>query len=130
MRLRAEGVGASGPMMARRLASLSSGTPSSVSPTPRAWRPPQLRHSIHAHEQRVDDELPAPHPHRSDLAAADPLRHRGDRHSRYFTDDAYAAAAEPKEIHVVPGAGHVDLYDKSDLIPFDKFVEFFTTNLD
>ncbi|MFI2207468.1 hypothetical protein ACH47Z_43815 [Streptomyces sp. NPDC020192] len=38
-------------------------------------------------------------------------------------------AAEPKELHVVHGAGHVDLYDKTDLIPFDKLDEFFTKNL-
>ncbi|WP_206797495.1 alpha/beta hydrolase [Amycolatopsis sp. MtRt-6] len=50
-------------------------------------------------------------------------------HSRYFGEDAYEAAAEPKELHVVPGAGHVDLYDKTDLIPFDKLDEFFSKNL-
>lgn len=50
-------------------------------------------------------------------------------HSRYFTEDAYKQAAEPKELHVVPGAGHVDLYDKTSLIPFGKLEEFFTKNL-
>lgn len=50
-------------------------------------------------------------------------------HSRYFTEDAYAMTAEPKELYIVPGAGHVDLYDKTDLIPFDKLTEFFTQNL-
>jgi uncharacterized protein len=49
--------------------------------------------------------------------------------SRYFSDDAYELASEPKELHVVPNAGHVDLYDKTDLIPFDKLEEFFTENL-
>lgn len=49
--------------------------------------------------------------------------------SRFFSEDAYANAAEPKELHVVPGADHVDLYDKTDLIPFDKLEEFFTKNL-
>jgi uncharacterized protein len=34
-------------------------------------------------------------------------------HSRYFSEDAYEAAAEPKELYVVPGAGHVDLYDNT-----------------
>ena len=29
----------------------------------------------------------------------------------------------------VKGAGHVDLYDRVDLIPFDKLVSFFTDNL-
>jgi uncharacterized protein len=50
-------------------------------------------------------------------------------HSRYFSEDAYELAAEPKELHIVPGAGHVDLYDRTDLIPFDKLAEFFTKNL-
>ena len=50
-------------------------------------------------------------------------------HSRYFTEDAYALATEPKELYIIPGAGHVDLYDKTDLIPFDKLTEFFTQNL-
>src|SRR6266511_2762352 len=50
-------------------------------------------------------------------------------HSRYFSEDAYEAAADPKELLVVPNADHVDLYDKTDLIPFDKLEEFFTENL-
>lgn len=50
-------------------------------------------------------------------------------HSRYFSEDAYKLAAEPKELYIVPGAGHVDLYDRMDLIPFDKLTTFFTTNL-
>jgi fermentation-respiration switch protein FrsA (DUF1100 family) len=45
-------------------------------------------------------------------------------HSRYFSEDAYELAAEPKELYAVPNAGHVDLYDKTDLIPFDKLEEF------
>jgi hypothetical protein len=64
-----------------------------------------------------------------DLAAAHPVRHRRARALRYFAEDAYELAAEPKELHVVPNAGHVDLYDKTDLIPFDKLEEFFTKNL-
>jgi fermentation-respiration switch protein FrsA (DUF1100 family) len=50
-------------------------------------------------------------------------------HSRYFSEDAYELAAEPKEFYAVPNAGHVDLYDKTDLIPFDKLEEFFAENL-
>lgn len=50
----------------------------------------------------------------------------GDRaHSREFSEDAYARAAEPKELVWVPGAGHVDLYDRVDVIPWAKFVGFF-----
>jgi fermentation-respiration switch protein FrsA (DUF1100 family) len=50
-------------------------------------------------------------------------------HSRYFSEDAYKAAAEPKELMIIPGAVHVDLYDKLDVIPFDKLTSFFNKNL-
>ncbi|OUO92846.1 alpha/beta hydrolase [Cloacibacillus sp. An23] len=46
-------------------------------------------------------------------------------HSREFSEDAYKRAAEPKELVVVKGAGHVDLYDRVGLIPFGKLNEFF-----
>lgn len=46
-------------------------------------------------------------------------------HSREFSEDAYRLAAEPKELYIVPGAGHVDLYDRIGLIPFDKLGSFF-----
>ncbi len=50
-------------------------------------------------------------------------------HSRYFTEDAYKRAAEPKELYIVPGARHIDLYDRTDMIPFDKLESFFNDNL-
>lgn len=50
-------------------------------------------------------------------------------HSRYYSEDAYAAAQEPKELVIVPGADHVDLYDNFDKIPFDKLESFFKSNL-
>jgi fermentation-respiration switch protein FrsA (DUF1100 family) len=50
-------------------------------------------------------------------------------HSRYFSEDAYKAAAEPKELVIIPNAVHVDLYDKLDVIPFDKLDTFFQANL-
>ena len=50
-------------------------------------------------------------------------------HSRYFSEDAYKAANEPKELMIIPGAVHVDLYDKLDVIPFDKLESFFNENL-
>lgn len=46
-------------------------------------------------------------------------------HSREFSEDAYRLATEPKELYVVPDAGHVDLYDRVNLIPFDKLESFF-----
>jgi len=54
----------------------------------------------------------------------------GDKaHSIEFSEDAYSRAAEPKELYIVPGAGHVDLYDRVNLIPWDKLVSFFESNL-
>jgi len=44
----------------------------------------------------------------------------GDQaHSKEFSEDAYKRAAEPKELYYVAGAGHVDLYDRVELIPFE-----------
>ena len=54
----------------------------------------------------------------------------GDKaHSIEFSEDAYRLAAEPKELFIVHGAGHVDLYDRVNLIPFDKLTTFFRANL-
>jgi len=50
-------------------------------------------------------------------------------HSREFSEDAYRLAAEPKELYIVPNAGHVDLYDRVSLIPFDKLGDFFKKSL-
>lgn len=50
-------------------------------------------------------------------------------HSRPFTEDAHKRAAEPKELVIVENAGHFDLYDKIDLIPFDKIETFFRDSL-
>jgi uncharacterized protein len=52
-----------------------------------------------------------------------------EAHSRYFTEEAYAAAAEPKELMIIDGADHVDLYDQMDVIPFDRLAEFFDEHL-
>lgn len=50
-------------------------------------------------------------------------------HSRYFSEDAYKAAAEPKELMIIPNAVHVDLYDRVDQIPFAKLETFFKQHL-
>ncbi|MDF5703085.1 alpha/beta hydrolase [Aeromonas hydrophila subsp. hydrophila] len=52
-------------------------------------------------------------------------------HSRYFAEDAFKAiGSKQKELVVVPGANHVDLYDNhAGKIPFAKFEQFFKTNL-
>ena len=54
----------------------------------------------------------------------------GDQaHSKEFSEDAYKRAAEPKELHYVAGAGHVDLYDRVNLIPWSKLTAFFNKHL-
>lgn len=54
----------------------------------------------------------------------------GDKaHSRYFSEDAYKAAAQPKDLMIINDADHVDLYDRFDKIPFDRISEFFGKNL-
>ena len=54
----------------------------------------------------------------------------GDQaHSREFSEEAYRLAGQPKELVIVPGAGHVDLYDRVKLIPWDKLNAFFHKNL-
>lgn len=54
----------------------------------------------------------------------------GDKaHSRYFSEDVYNAAGPNKELIVVPGATHTDLYDQYDKIPFAKLEQFFDKNL-
>lgn len=52
-----------------------------------------------------------------------------EAHSREFSEDAFQRAAQPKELYVVSGAGHVDLYDRVNVIPFGKLTEFFKANL-
>lgn len=52
-----------------------------------------------------------------------------EAHSREFSEEAYRRAAEPKELYRVPKAGHVDLYDRVNMIPFDKLTDFFSKNL-
>ncbi len=56
----------------------------------------------------------------------------GDKaHSCYFGKDAYenmvkdSKYADNKELMLIPGAVHTDLYDNTDVIPFDKLEEFF-----
>lgn len=46
-------------------------------------------------------------------------------HSLQYSKDAYAKLKDPKELYIVKGANHVDLYDDVSKIPFDKLVSFF-----
>lgn len=61
--------------------------------------------------------------------------HGEKAHSCYFSRDAFADMvrdnpyADNKELLIIPGAVHTDLYDRKDIIPFDKITQFFHSNL-
>ena len=56
--------------------------------------------------------------------------HGEKAHSRYFSEDAFKKLkGDNKELMIIPGASHVDLYDNKTKIPFDKIEVFFRSNL-
>lgn len=58
------------------------------------------------------------------------LIHGEKAHSRYFSEDAFKKlTGDNKELLIIPHASHTDLYDKIDVIPFDKIEAFFKSNL-
>ncbi len=58
------------------------------------------------------------------------MLHGEKAHSRYYSEDAFKKlTGSNKELYIVPGAVHTDLYDKMDVIPFDKIEAFFNQNL-
>ena len=58
------------------------------------------------------------------------LVHGEKAHSRYFSEAAYKKLkGDNKELLIVPGAVHTDLYDKMDVIPFTKIEAFFKKSL-
>ena len=58
------------------------------------------------------------------------LVHGEKAHSRYFSETAYKKlTGDNKELLIIPGANHVDLYDQVDVIPFAKLRSFFEAHL-
>lgn len=58
------------------------------------------------------------------------LIHGEKAHSRYFSEGAFKLLkCANKELMIIPGANHTDLYDQTDKIPFDKIEAFFRSNL-
>lgn len=56
--------------------------------------------------------------------------HGEKAHSRYFNEDAFKElTGNNKELMIIPGASHTDMYDRQDMIPFDKVASFFNENL-
>ena len=66
----------------------------------------------------------------SEIQNAVLIIHGEKAHSRYMGEDAFKKLkGNNKELYIVPGANHVDLYDNLEKIPFDKIENFFKTNL-
>ena len=71
----------------------------------------------------------------NEIRSAVLIIHGEKAHSCYFSKDAYANMVKDskytdnKELMIIPGAVHTDLYDNLDVIPFDKLAEFFTEYL-
>ncbi len=71
----------------------------------------------------------------NEIRSAVLIVHGENAHSCYFGKDAYADMikgskyTDNKELMIIPGAVHTDLYDKTDIIPFGKIEEFFRANL-
>lgn len=71
----------------------------------------------------------------NEIRSAVLLVHGEKAHSCYFSKDAYAAMikdssyTDNKELLLIPGAVHTDLYDNLDVIPFDKLEAFFREHL-
>ncbi|KAJ8118435.1 hypothetical protein OPT61_g579 [Boeremia exigua] len=96
--------------------------------TPLGSSPNLTTHSTLASNVRFHNFYPL-----SDISIISPrpvLFIAGDQaHSREFSENAYELAEEPKELLWVSGAGHTDLYDRVELIPFAKLTSFFQTSL-
>ena len=71
----------------------------------------------------------------NEIRSAVLIIHGEKAHSCYFSRDAYANMVrdskytDNKELMIIPGAVHTDLYDRTDIIPFDKIRRFFETNM-
>lgn len=66
----------------------------------------------------------------SEIRSAVLMIHGENAHSRYFSEDAFKQLkGDNKELLIIPGANHTDLYDNLDKIPFAKIIQFFHDNL-
>ena len=71
----------------------------------------------------------------NEIRSAVLIIHGEKAHSCYFSRDAYANMikdskyTDNKELLIIPGAVHTDLYDRTDIIPFDRIRQFFEAYL-
>ena len=85
---------------------------------------------FHDNEQHGVYELSAHGAYRGDFSPSDFVFDRGSCAFEGFSEYAYREAKEPKELYVVPDAIHIDLYDDTSKIPFDKIETFLREALD
>ena len=65
-----------------------------------------------------------------EIGSAVPAVHGENAHSAYLSRDAFEALkGGNKELLIVPGANHTDLYDNLEKIPFDRIAGFYRKNL-
>ena len=58
------------------------------------------------------------------------LVHGEKAHSRYFSEDSFKKLiGGNKDLMIIPGANHVDLYDRPDIIPFHRIEAFYREHL-
>ena len=70
------------------------------------------------------------HQYSQEIRSAVLVVHGEKAHSCYFSRDAFKKlTGDNKELLIIPGASHVDLYDRLDVIPFEKLKDFFGTYL-
>ena len=89
----------------------------------------QLHDRVDGDDARVVLQLHDSRQHRRDFATPILLVAGEKAHSLYHSEDVDRIASEPKELFIVPGAGHVDLYDRVNVIPWDKLTSFFSRSL-
>ena len=65
----------------------------------------------------------------NEIKSAVLVMHGEKAHSCYFSKDAFKnLKGDNKELLIIPGAVHTDLYDRTDVIPFEKLEDFFKKN--
>ena len=99
--------------------------------TPRGYHPRSLNSNQGRNATEAIPFINFPLMSRADEIENTVLVIHGEKaHSRYFGEDAFKKLkGDNKELMIIPGASHTDLYDNLDKIPFDKIEGFFRTNL-
>ena len=99
--------------------------------TPRGYHPRSLNSNEGRNATTPIPFITFPLMSRADeIESAVLIIHGEKAHSRYFSEDAFRKLrGDNKELLIIPGASHTDLYDQTDIIPFDRMEAFFRANL-